>query len=66
MHWVRLWKDLDSLKSGWQNTVPVVAILEKKENSPTTRCRQKQSRNRWLHAGVFVKMTLWRNYPKPI
>ena len=66
MHWVRLWKDLDSLKSGWQNTVPVGAISGKRENLPTTLCRQLQSRNRWLHAGAFVKMTLWKNYLKPI
>jgi hypothetical protein len=63
---VRLWKDLESLRRGWQNTVPVVAIQEKKVNLLTTLCRLLLSRNRWLHAGDFAKMTLLRNYLKPI
>ena len=59
---MRLWKDLHSLKSGWQNTVPVGAIQGKRVNLPTTLCRPLRSPNRWLHAGAFVKMTLWKNY----
>ena len=34
----------------------------KKGKLPTTPCRQSQSRNRWLHAGDFTKMTLYCGY----
>ena len=56
--WVRLWKDLKSLKSGWQITVPVVAISGKRVNGLMTPCRQLRLRNRWLHAGDFCENDL--------
>jgi len=55
---VRLWKDLENLKRGWQNSVPVGAISGKKVNGPMTRFRLLRSQNRWLIAGLFAKPTL--------